>query len=80
MQMIERKAVLMDFEEYEDLKRQLEAYQFLNEFFEQVEDELLVELAEEREKSNHSTISLSEMKRKYNISNTQSRETKRNNQ
>ena len=68
MQVIERKAVLMDFEEYEALKRQLEAYQFLNEIFEQVENELLVELAEERAKSNHPTISLSEMKRKYGIS------------
>ena len=71
MKIIDKKSVLLDFdefEEYERLTEKLEAYQYLDEVFEQVEDELFVELAEERTKSDYRSIALEEIKKKYGVS------------
>lgn len=68
MKIIDKKSVLLKFEEYERLKDKLETYKYLDEIFEQVEDELLVKLAEERTKSDYRSIDLEEIKRKYGVS------------
>lgn len=67
MKIIDKKSVLLDFEEYKKLQNQVKAYEYLKDVYEQVENELLAKIAEERGKSKNKTISFSDIEKKYGI-------------